>query len=188
MSPKTIVDVAVLCLIISVKYLCNFDCYWMWKFHLIFAIFLVEPKEGLYMKYYFYHRQQSSEWVLVLLPAWPRPSKKCWAYDLQLAFRNLKRINIQNHLDQTSLREDSSFLSFFVLDFTLFYVKEFWTVGFKEFGDHLIREQWYDLAVDLPLGSRGSSDSLERTRLCASVWTWWMSGRCRGRPIKVELN
>lgn len=188
MSPQTIVDVAVLCLIISVKCLCNFDCYWMWKFHLIFAIFLVEPKEDCTWNIISTTGSRVLNEFLYYCPLDKGQVRNAGLIDLQLAFRNLKRINIQNHLDQTSLREDSSLLSFFVLDFTLFYVKEFWTVGFKEFGDHLIREQWYDLAVDLPLGSRGSSDSLERTRLCASVWTWWMSGRCRGRPIKVELN
>lgn len=118
--------------------------------------------------------------------------KKSWPWNLQPAYGNVKekqwgplqRIYIGNHFDQTSLREDSSLLLCFLLDFTLFYVKGFWTVGFQEFGGHLIREHSNDLAMQLPPGS-GQQWQLGKDK---SVWTWWMSGRCRGKPIKVELN
>lgn len=90
------------------------------------------------------------------------PRKKYGPCNLQPAFGNLQekqrgplqRIYIGNNFDQTSPREDSSLLFCLLLDFTLFYVKGFWTVGFQEFGGHLIREHSNDLAVQLPLGSR----------------------------------
>lgn len=100
----------------------------------------------------------------------------------------LQRIYIGNNFDQTSPRGDSSLLFCLLLDFTLFYVKGFWTVGFQEFGGHLIREHSNDLAVQLPLGSRRQRQLGKDKSVCARVWTWWMSARCGGKPIKEELN
>lgn len=120
------------------------------------------PKANHIYENVFYHRQQRCMGTFITASFTETgPCKKYWPCNLQLAFGNLqekqsgplKRLYIRNHFDQTSLRKDSSLLFCFLLDFTLFYVKGFWTVGFQEFGGHLIRDHSNDLAVQLPLGS-----------------------------------
>lgn len=116
----------------------------------------------MYVKYLFYQRQQGCMGTLISANLTETgPCKKYWPCNSQLAFGNLQekqwgplqRIYIRNNFEQTSLREDSSLLFCFLLDFTLFYVKGFWTVGLQEFGGQLIRESGNDLAVQLPLRS-----------------------------------
>lgn len=151
---------------------------------------------------FFYQRQQRCVGTFITASLTEKgPCKKYWPCNLQLAFGNLQekqwgplqRLYIRNHFDQTSLREDSSLLFCFLLDFTLFYVKGFWTVGFQEFGGHLIREHSNDLAVQLPLGSGQQWQLGKDMSVCFSVdmvnvRQMWREAHQSGAEIVVTLT
>lgn len=94
-----------------------------------------------------------------------------------------ERIYIQNHFHQTSPREDSSLLFCPLLDFTLFPVGGFWTVGFPEFGGRLMKDSGDDLAMQLPL----SGEQQWQLGKDKSVFQW-EHGECQadaeGSPSK----
>lgn len=170
-----------------------FSSFWVPVF--FSAAYWSSRSKSLLWNIFFYQRQQRCMGTFITASLTEKgPCKKYWPCNLQLAFGNLQekrwgplqRIYIGNHFDQTSLREDSSLLFCFLLDFTLFYVKGFWTVGFQEFGGHLIREHSNDLAVQLPLRSRqqwqlgkdksvflcGHGECQEDAEGSPSKWSW----------------